>query len=81
MLASILEGGSAGGGPSVLKLLINIYARCAKQNGKAPSSQLGLLIDGIEGRRENDIVGSTSNPLQVQFRNRAWLKLVIPRRR
>ena len=62
-----------------LKLLNNFQTWRAMQNGKALSSQLGLLIVDSVGRRENE--GSTSNPLQVQFRNRAWLKLGIPRRR
>ena len=64
-----------------VKLFTDFQTRRAKQNGKTPSSQFGLLIGDSIGRRENEGVGSTSNPLQVQFRNRAWLKLVIPRRR
>ena len=61
-----------------MKLLTDFQTRGAKQNGKALSSHFGLLIDDSAGRRENEGVGSTSNPLQVQFRNRALLQLGIP---
>ena len=54
---------------SYVKLLTDFQIRRTKQNGKAPFSHFGLLIGDSAGRRKNERVGSTSNPLQVQFRN------------